>query len=174
MMEMDSKEVLQTIKAEPVFDYSLELHQELDVSTEELLLKVEVDVEPSLNSEDQIKLNEENHILTLRFSPPIKKELMDDSSNSTLYESLKPGEEYSSWSYIQETIENKPITLSRPNSIREADYINTFKTCQNNTNKEISPECHTNINTNEGQYKCDLCEVSCELSVNTKEAVGLL
>nr|CAD7575910.1 unnamed protein product [Timema californicum] len=230
-MEMDSKEVPQTIKAEPIFDYNLEIHQELNITTEELLLKIEVeseevnphlrgvrvenhlgkkntpvhpteirtsislssalelnttsalvnyateaghfttllvqlqnitiifvvDVEPSINSEDQIKLNEENHILTLRFSPPIKKELTDDSSNSTLYESLKPSEEYSSWSYIQETNENKPITLSQPNSFREADYITTFKTCRNNTNKKISPECHTNIDPNEGQYKCDLC-----------------
>nr|CAD7410175.1 unnamed protein product [Timema cristinae] len=156
-MKMDSKEFLQTIKAEPTFDYSLELHQEMNLKTEELLLKIEVDVEPSLNLEDQIKLNEENDILTLRLSPPIKKELMEDSSNSTLYESWKPSEEYLSWGYIQETNENKPITLSQPNSIREAEYINTFKTCQNNTNKEISPECHTNINPNASQYKCDLC-----------------
>nr|CAD7459042.1 unnamed protein product [Timema tahoe] len=153
-MEMDSKKGLQTIKAEPTFDSNLELYQELDLKTEELQLKIEVDVEPSLNLEDQIKLNEENNISPLKlFFPPTKKELIDDSSNSTLYEPLKPIEEYSSRSYIQETNENKPIKLSQPNSIREAEYINTFKTCQNKTNKKISPKCHTNINPNESQYK---------------------
>nr|CAD7590806.1 unnamed protein product [Timema genevievae] len=137
-MEMDSKKGLQTIKVEPTFDYNLELYQELDLKTEELQLKIEVDVEPSLNLEDQIKLNEENDISPLKlFFPPTKKELIDDSSNSTLYEPLKPMEEYSSRSYIQETNENKPITLSR----------------QNKTNKKISPKCHTNINPNESQYK---------------------
>ncbi|CAG2067135.1 unnamed protein product, partial [Timema podura] len=76
-MEMDSKKGLQTIKAEPTFDSNLELYQELDLKTEELQLKIEVDVEPSLNLEDQIKLNEENNISPLKlFFPPTKKELI--------------------------------------------------------------------------------------------------